>query len=333
VRSGYYNKPPAGAQVNWGHPLAHGLVFAALFNEGAGARVLSVAGGHAGSLSGAPAWKPTGLEMLAASSQYAEFASVPDGLFLGALSIVWAGTINTGSGFRHFAGKHSGGGGTVNPFDFRTTNDATPALYLLRANTGRVEWQGAGVTLGVPHTCAFSSAAAIEDTSTAFYIDGKPVTTSRLVLTTTGPPTGDGSALRIGRRGDNAVQMDGTVRHLYIWNRQLSAQEQAWIHAEPYALLAPTSPIRRYFIALAAPGDLTGEIAITAPFPQMLAAGTVPIAGDSAITAPFPAMTAEGTVPITGTLAINAPFPSMAADGTVAGAGGTAKWFGLLGIG
>lgn len=35
-RKGWSNKPPVGAQLNWGHPLTRGLVAAYLYNEGAG---------------------------------------------------------------------------------------------------------------------------------------------------------------------------------------------------------------------------------------------------------------------------------------------------------
>ena len=39
MRQGFgYTKPPAGAQINWGHPLARGLIGCWLFNEASGSR-------------------------------------------------------------------------------------------------------------------------------------------------------------------------------------------------------------------------------------------------------------------------------------------------------
>lgn len=38
-----YTKPPLGSQINWGHPLANGMLGCWLFNEGGGSKILNIA--------------------------------------------------------------------------------------------------------------------------------------------------------------------------------------------------------------------------------------------------------------------------------------------------
>jgi hypothetical protein len=57
--SKWLQKPPLGAQIDWSHPLARGLVGCWLMNEGSGARIYDLSGnGNHGTLTGGPLWKP-----------------------------------------------------------------------------------------------------------------------------------------------------------------------------------------------------------------------------------------------------------------------------------
>lgn len=148
--------------------------------------------------------------------------------FLGALTISCWAKIDSGSAYRHFAGKHASGGGTANPFDFRTNNAATPLMELIRANTGYKEYSGPAVVLNtMTHYAA--TAPNIIQTAPEFYVDGSATTGTSIGGFGSGAPTGSTADIKIGRRADGVVKMDGVIDEMRILSTELSAD---WISTE-----------------------------------------------------------------------------------------------------
>lgn len=164
-----------------------------------------------------------------------DYVNVPaaDDDFLGAITIIWRGTIDTGSAYRHFAGKHTGNGGKANPFDFRTDSAPVPVPVLVRAGTREhVVWSSKEqVLLQSAATYGVTAASPIE-TAPTFYRNGVAgaAPTQRAQTPGTGPPTGSGADIRMGVRSDNAVKMDGRCESVTIVSRELTADENAIHH-------------------------------------------------------------------------------------------------------
>jgi hypothetical protein len=238
-------KPIVGAQIDWSHRLSRGLEFDFSFLERGGGATFDLRYGRRGAFTDSPTWVNPGINFT--GSAVVESSAVPDAPFFGAITLVWKGVIRTGSGFRHFAGKHEGGGGADNPFDFRTNNAGTPRLALIRANAGGfTNFEGQEVSLSTVNTIAVVTPGVIQ-TAPIFYVNSSATTGNGVAGSGTGPATGTASTLRIGRRADGVVQMDGVVEFCRGYSRALSADEIRWLTEEPYAhLIVPQ--YRRYFI-------------------------------------------------------------------------------------
>lgn len=151
--------------------------------------------------------------------------SISDANFTGPLTIsVWA-NIKTGGNYRQFAAKHLSNGATDNPFDFRTDNSAAPTLVIVRAGTTLTNSNvGPLVQLGKwAHYVVACPNGSIQAVCT-FYVNGV-ATLGTLQSGNSGSVTGVSAAIRIGRRADDFVQMDGSMDELRIYNRALSASE------------------------------------------------------------------------------------------------------------
>lgn len=138
-RERWRRQPTRPVPIDRSHPLASSLRFFIVFIDGVAIDLQSWAiGTRNGSpvvqASRIPAGTGTVAKLTAGSSDYYEFAHRPEWEITGAISLAWRGIVSTGSAFRHFGGKHSSGGGSNNPFDFRTTNNAAPQVALVRSN-------------------------------------------------------------------------------------------------------------------------------------------------------------------------------------------------------
>jgi hypothetical protein len=147
--------------------------------------------------------------------------------------------------------KHTTNGATDNPFGFLTDNAATPSLSIVRANAGGYrQWLAQPVTLGVVQEHVVSFPGSLIETMPSAYINAVAQSVSNPSGTGTGAVTGSAADLRVGRRADDIVQLDGTIIHAAIWSRALSAADILWLYTEPYAMLRPIVR-RRYFVPAA----------------------------------------------------------------------------------
>ena len=185
------------------------------------------------------------------TDDFVDVVDSDDTKYTGELTIcVWA-KIDTGSAFRHFAGKHTGNGTVDDPFDFRTTDDATPLMHIVRANTSRKHWDGPAVTLGARKHYCVAAPSLIENAPT-FYVDAVATTGVAAGGTGTGAPTGSGANIRFGDRADSAVTMDGQMNDFRIFNRILPAAELTEHFLHPELLVRPRTRTFYSFPAAAA---------------------------------------------------------------------------------
>lgn len=177
---------------------------------------------------------------------------------LGARTLLWRGVITAGGNYNSLLAL--GTGWTTAGYDFLTDNsDPQKLLYILtQAGTGstaRRSYLSTGtLSAGHPHTAIAAADAAIEVLPSLF-IDGLDVGATNTEGTGTGSLLTNSADIRIGRRDNNDVQLDGAVSVVAAWGRRLSAAEAAQISPDPMVLV--TQPTRNYVKFYASLGVLS----------------------------------------------------------------------------
>lgn len=227
-------KPWLGMQLNRKHPLAKGLVGCWIFNEKTGSTVFDLSNNNNnGTINGAD-WVADGLDFIAANNDYILTGNVETDYTNGITVITEINTDNLDG--NHDMVSHRGG--------------VTNGNYLLRTN-------GSLLTFGYYDSAWFYSASAIplsinEDVSLACVYDG----TNTVMYNNSVPELNSfahtmyslNQPIVIGIHGGLSVQeYDGLIKHVYIYNRTLSASEIAWLNREPYAMFQqPINPAMLY---------------------------------------------------------------------------------------
>lgn len=243
-RSGLWlptERPPLGAYLDPGHPLAKGLVGAWIVNEAGGRTVFDLSGGrNHGTIAGA-IWQGKGL-YFDGSGDYVRLQNAPinNQSWAGGITVFWFG--KTGPSFIDFPQF-------VSQDNYGTT--AGNWVLGLHGSYGyrlRFEGNNGAWRELIPHTGAalavntvYKLAVTWDGTTGKGYINGifeKSATPGAGTLTT-------------GQEIDFAARMQGTQKHtsghvyaVFIYARPLSAAEIAWLSAEPYAMFE--DPQRRF---------------------------------------------------------------------------------------
>jgi hypothetical protein len=245
MRNGWgRQKPPLGTPIQWGHPLARGLLRSYLFTPGA---VLDSVTGIRLTTSGAPGWTagPCGpLRNYAANGDYDTDSTFPGLSPLRGYSIIgrfrattvdgnWRPLVHSqasGGDRALFLGLSGGYNSTSNSWVFFPNDAADSAAYSGTAIVAGQWYDFALTRSGAP----FDYIAGVS----SMYLDG--VLGSR---STTGSSIDLGVApLNIGRDTSNNFQFLGDVSELHFWDRELSITEiQNW-RTNPFAMFAPPSP-------------------------------------------------------------------------------------------
>lgn len=200
------------------------------FNDGSGTTLTDYVTGYNGTLgtggSDQPDWVTAGLDFVPGNSDVVTNATMPDSVLLGALTVCVVAQLDTGSAFREFLSKTAGNGATNCPLEFRTSNAATPVLVSVRSNAGGTKtYNGQSTAVGAYRMYTVVYTDGNVDTVPTFYLGTSSTGGSGATGTGTGAATGTSQNLRIGRRADGAVQMDGIMAYILIYNRALSAAE------------------------------------------------------------------------------------------------------------
>lgn len=250
-------RPPLGAQVDWGHRLALGLQACFVFNEQGGAVVTDLFDGAQYPLSGtSPFWRANGgantpgVNLLAtlADNTGATGAAPPRLQISPAVSIIWRGimtanaetnatiaglsytTANTtpfvGYGFGN-SGGFIAGWYNSNGTNFRAVGSATLVSSLVKNQE-------------------LSLALSVKTGSQILYRDGRPDTTTTTAFTTINYST---PSLILGSNAPGVTTLNNQCLHgvFLVYNRIISPAEAFEHSQEPYGFLE-VNPARRYFL-------------------------------------------------------------------------------------
>jgi hypothetical protein len=242
-------KPPLGAQINWGHPLAQGLMEYWLLNEGAGSSLRELVNGRFATWGASPVNQPQWLgyergravgfrtggstgDRFATPSAYLLPMSDPQNISIAASAMVYDTTQRT----------------IYSP-------DNTSQMPQLEVNTlggGYVGITGPGQVYAATVAGAISVNRmysllyihAQYSSGHKIYVDGQSVALS---INLTGTYL-NSAAIRIigGRYSSGAQNWSGIISYVGVWNRTLSAMEADTLHVDPWSIVSPPS-YRKWF--------------------------------------------------------------------------------------
>ena len=249
-------KPPAGSEVDWGHPLARGLRRRWLLNEGSGSRVNDVCRSTAGALVNTPGWSRGGLQFTTALSQYVlggnqgdvqQLFSTEDWTIFG--KIIW----------------RSANGGLICKY---------PPAYLMTydyKSLACIIYNGAVSIIGLQQSATdlplendpteFAWTVQRQGVST-FYIRGQVSGTPADISSHAAEIWPTAANLVLGARDETAGYNTVDMQHAGIYNRALTPHEVAWLHAEPYSMIqAPGARFWSFASRLTRGPAFVGDIA------------------------------------------------------------------------
>lgn len=288
-------KPLAGAQLNYGNPLANGLVLCVPFWERLG-RPIDVSPTRTSvSFVGPAGWiSDTGYQE-GTSGHYIDFGN-PSQLQFGTssnITVFVVAAVNGGDGsFRNII-RYDPGGPSRNLLLFRLSNTNTLDFIV-----------GPSSTLGsvsttqtvLANTARQRAFCAVRDASAdrlRIYLDGAP---SAEATDASGSFSLSGTTWQTRYSNPASEAFNGYYSLVLIYNRALSATEVSALSAYPWQIFQSQSIwSRRYQFT---PGAISGTSSLTAPAATLAASGTVTHAytGTSALTAAAATLSATGTV-------------------------------------
>lgn len=248
-------KPTLGMRPNEVHELAEGLELCYLFNEGRGTVANNAASSGAmfnGTLV-SPAFFTKSkdgdvVDIFSGVATYIEMLAAPGDRFLGPITIFFRANIRTSGNHREMIAKGLVSGGTHSPFSFRA--DPGGNLILVRANASSYrEHSALSQITGITTNYAVTAPNELTESPPTFYVNGgRGVVGTYIGGSASGPVTDNNSIMRIGRRPDNATQLDALVECCYVWSRALSEAQINMLQDNPYCFLdAPSYRTFSYF--------------------------------------------------------------------------------------
>ena len=244
-------KPPIGAQIDWGHPLAIGLEEAWVVGDSSGAEVLDSARGRRLAISsGAIVTADQGglaVQYLAATPiRRANRANVP--YHAQTSFVARMQRITTGAASKSVASHHTTDGSASDWYLYFNASDnlVIDIPWVL----GSVVVGSTAVTNLAWRDVGFTRSGVTGDwTYKVFYEgieDGSATTASN-------PNTSDHD-MNMGNlsSGDTGKNFGGNISYGYRYSRPLAPVEIEWIHHEPFAMFVPQSPRPRYWFVPAA---------------------------------------------------------------------------------
>lgn len=256
-RARWTQKPPPGARVDPGHPLARGLIGCWLLNErGPSLRNLGTErSGLAATFSGSPAWagSPSGpaLDFVAGDSDEVVLSGDTADFAIGSGSFSY-GVMWRSSSINQFA-LTSRSSTTTAGYDFLVGAASIAGNIRVRAEDGTAAIAApdtAGTNDGEYHFGWGVFTAGSPD-SMQIIIDG----VSGGSNTSTLGSIANSQSLRIGNRGGTFYT--GQVALVLLYRRAISLTEARWLYAEPYAFVRAPTPRVRVFLPAAAEATAT----------------------------------------------------------------------------
>lgn len=271
-----YEKPPLGAQIDWGNPLSDGLVSAVLFNGGGQTLYESVFGNEV-DLQG----NPYGTSSVGPNGQFMDRT-----VQLSRGSVVNGGGTSTGlSAGRPAAILDISDKMTVMAGILMSTTDATglgsnnPIIVASSTTGGTGGWQldvnsnnlrffiaggnavsAGGFVGGVPTivtgTCNSISTVVAVYMNAKLMASGSAATNTNIAFCSLGNLTMGYRNYTTG--GNFTGAWLGNMSFVYIWHRELKAGDVQQMQIDPYQIFLPQSPTRRLWVPPAPPPPGTG---------------------------------------------------------------------------
>jgi hypothetical protein len=278
-------KPFSGCSVNWGHPLAHGLVGAYLATERSGSVIYDVVAGDALAFqSTAPTWQGDRVFFDSASSAFASSAApiiagkLTNTPFTVVLSTQDPQFVNSGALVSLGSSASSN-----NLFHIRTPS-STSILFGMFSNDLTVTVPDmTGQTVHI--VCTLDSKF-----NQTIYLNGTYIGERN-----SGAFGGFLPLLNLSKFGNFAQYSSQKFNHLLFYDRALTAGEVSRLYADQYGAF---SGPRAWSAFVPTSNNYTGTSAVTAPAATLSSSGNIVNAytGTSAVTAAAATMAATGTV-------------------------------------
>lgn len=301
------SKPPPGVQVNHGHPLAHKLTHAYLFNEGSGRIHNAVDGKDPGTTyTGPPQWRPSSLgaalwfdgsDSIVRSSNGPNLANVPFSV------AVWFAADAFSVGCPYGVGNVA----SANTLLYAPLiSSATVLIFSTFANdlsitvptmiAGRPYMFGATMDRGLVQRGYHEGRLMGSRTATSLFTGNR--------------------AESFGNSGASDAAYTGRIAVIYVWrDRVLTDADMRSLYGDRYGMLL--SPVwRRAFVVSAV--EIFGTLSSTLGSMALSATATVATTASLAATLGAATLSAVATVPITGTL--NATLGTLTATATASNA-------------
>jgi len=246
-------KPCLGLQVNWGHPLARGLVGLWLFNEGSGGQVFDLSGNNKkGIFGGHTAWisDKDGLALI--------FDGDGDYVDVGDLGIDTTKpfTVIVKVKRQNADGTYAGVVSTA-----KSTDETGYALVFKDVGTSTVPSFFSGNSVAWNYVDADSSCVQGEYITMAGVYDGSTkhlyINGVKQAATATVGITSSNSALKFGLYYSNlqtSLELNGNISYVCHYNRALLASEVALRYREPFCMFDQGIPVSQMYDYGAPPG-------------------------------------------------------------------------------
>lgn len=249
-------KPPVGYQLDRSHPLAQGLAFAPLFNEGTGNTATDLSGQTAvGTFAGTGTAWSAGLKFN--GSGYVDFGN--PGWANNALAISVAAWVVPGATSRGDILSQWGTTGNRR-FDLLAGLTASKFQFYVQQSNGTLTTTGAGATTYVVGQRYFV-VGTYDGSVMCLYVNG--ILDASAAAAATGSVLGvPNSGIQVGSSA-SINNFTGSVDHPNILTRCLSAAEVGSLYADPYQMvLAPS--LRRYFASSSTPQTVSPTLIASA---------------------------------------------------------------------
>lgn len=264
--------PTVPVEINWGHPLAEGLVFCVI----PGIALIDLAGSSV--------FNPGTSQTIGASdsgpglyfpstTQTAPYAPVTPKLQLSTVSLVWRGTILAylASNFGLLGAATGNPGGVpsapYNPWEvyYNTGASGVVTFSIIAANTSSDGTANFNFDLSIGQEVSLAASFDMNATANSYaaYANGIAQTLSSSSLPSSGTYSWTGSEI-IYVGGDWREAAASTSQGL-IYNRIINGVDAAWLQAEPFAMLKPIIRRKYYLpqstsiIKISSLGEIFGE--------------------------------------------------------------------------
>lgn len=251
-------KPPVGATIDWGHPLAQGLAGCWLLNEGSGGVLTDLANKATGVLTGSPSWQSGRLGGPVLRFNAANYVSMGNVLGFDRFDkfsvSVWFRT-TTATADRLLMSKRN----NSSPFQayYINLNPSSTAAGTVRwdlvngaANFARMDSSRAVYNDGRWHHVVGTTDGSGNTGGMRLYLDGQSVGVTignslNASIVTTAP-------LQLSGSQGNNFTFDGDADDFQIWNRVLTPTDVRQLYQEPFAMIRSPRAVQ-YFVPQAAP--------------------------------------------------------------------------------